>query len=282
MNKKLLASCLIIGLIFSLIPSTAEARFRRGRRYSRGSVTPTNTTTVYGIEDSNPLPYQGLFRNAISSSYLSFADEVFIEVPYLFPGEAFYGSYFADRVDLLSNYNSDTGVVTYSFQPNAGNVTYVSPDAPNPPDRYTRDNIYNEGVLEYERITNVFLSRSIPESGNPNDYVNNINFILDNDILASPWLNVETESGFYVTLTNPSYMYLGGEMIDEDCLEESGDIDFCTITNGLVIEEVTEEIVPESNLISGLAGILMLGIFKFLANKNNQASKLMSNGLKES
>ncbi|TVQ44642.1 MAG: hypothetical protein EA365_09590 [Gloeocapsa sp. DLM2.Bin57] len=254
MNKKFIASCLIAGLVFSLIPQDAEAqRFRRGKRYNRGSESPIFQYELLSV-DSEREDGRYLFENAITD--VQYNDTSF-------PSRDSLGRNFLFNIpqaDLLSSLNED--IVTYSFRVNAE----------------FSGNIFTEGTSEETRFNpSEFYSFSVDISGIPFDqrlrYLNDINFIIDNNILVDSVISEPRESLIVTTTdelidlsfnlapaSNPELGGFGcsetrGEFIPVDGL----DIGLCVAN---VLREVDDEVIPETNVLASLGGLIMLKILK--------------------
>ncbi|ELR97431.1 hypothetical protein [Gloeocapsa sp. PCC 73106] len=257
MNKQLISSFLIAGTVIALVPQLAEAALQSGKRYGRASNLPGFRYSLFAVPDSNLAENQGFFARAIVESGVS--EESLENV----------GIFFAiPEADLLSSFNGDK--VTYTFRAtaeNQENIGIIIPD-------------FSDPTSEFEIRTPIggeFYTFSLDISGESpaiqSQYINDIDFILNNDILAQSVTIDAAETLTVARVDDPNVtieLNTGGAPTRDDC-ELSGQ-DFVSLVDsgfpsGICfsnVERVVEEPIPETNVLSGLAGLVMIGLFKIV------------------
>ncbi|ELR97433.1 hypothetical protein [Gloeocapsa sp. PCC 73106] len=259
MNKKLISICLIAGVGFSLLPQLADAGLQSGKRYNRASNSPDPGFgySLFPVPDTNSDESRGLFENAISNSVafdesFSFGFNVEMSIP---------------EADLLSSLNE--GIVTYTFrafESNIGTLTF--------PDTNAEVNIRTPlGGAFY--TFSVDISQETPET--QSQYINDIEFILDNDIFAQSVTVAANETLTVARVDDPSVTYelnTGGAADAQTCFNDGRKIfvpaDEANPLIGICFKDMEREVeepIPETNVLSGLAGLVMMGLFKIRQRK---------------
>lgn len=281
-------TAILTGLGFFFLAESAEAQLR----ISRSSNVPSFGFSVFDSPDSTPNnATRGRFIGAIQDiSYSDSCDsESTITAGFLCSPviAAEYSSFFnvnIPQANLLANLKGD--VIKYTFKVNS---SFIDVDGRT----YLPNNFYKFEVNLVD-LVNLGLD--------PTRAVNDLNYIIDNNVLAlvdfdSEMLSVIRDDGTTIRLDSPSFDSLNSDCFADDGTEseliirgqdENGNpVGICssrlsdvtvpesdTLTGLLVVDDPGETAIPEPSTIAGLLVLanspILAGLGRFLRTKSNQ------------